>query len=316
MRLAERPKIDLSRIKTYDLADRRSKVNQGCSGRPWQPGGSLTEFLESLPDILAGAELRDVVKALVTASQVGRSVLLGMGAHPLKVGLSPIIIELIRRGLLSGLAMNGAGIIHDSELAMIGQTSEDVAEGIKVGRFGMARQTGELINQAISLGVSDGLGLGQSVGRWLSEGEWEYKNSSILAAAYRAGVPVTVHVAIGTDIIHMHPSTDPAATGIGSHRDFLTFTGLVAEMEGGVYLNLGSAVILPEVFLKALNLARNLGYKVAEITTVDLDFQRHYRPLTNVVQRPMGSGGQGFSLIGHHEILFPLLVAAWLENLE
>ena len=314
--MSKPPEIDLKRVKTYDLASRRSKVDQTCLGRPWQKGGRLTDFLAGLPGVLAGAELRTVIKALIEASRADRVVLLGMGAHPIKVGLSPLIIDLLARGLLSGLALNGAGIIHDSEMAMIGQTSEEVADEIKTGRFGMARQTGELINQAVSRGAAEGLGLGWSVGRWLAESDFENLDLSILAAAYRAKVPVTVHVAVGTDIIHMHPSFDPAATGQASHRDFLTLTGLVAQLEGGVYLNLGSAVILPEVFLKALTLARNLGHKVAQITTVDLDFIRHYRPLTNVVHRPTASGGRGVSLTGHHELLFPLLAAGWLEGLE
>ena len=314
--MSKRPKIDLSRVKTHDLASRRSKVDQSCLGRPWQRGGRLADFLAGLPNILAGAELRSVIKALVEASRADRVVLLGMGAHPIKVGLSPVIIDLLERGLLSGLALNGAGVIHDSEMAMIGQTSEEVADEIKTGRFGMARQTGELINQAVNRGAAEGLGLGWSVGRWLAESDFDHLELSIIAAAYRAKAPVTVHVAVGTDIIHMHPSFDPAATGLASHRDFLTLTGLVAQLEGGVYLNLGSAVILPEVFLKALTLARNLGHEVNQITTVDLDFIRHYRPLTNVVHRPTASGGRGVSLTGHHELLFPLLAAGWLEGLE
>ncbi|MBW1712821.1 MAG: hypothetical protein JRJ59_06720 [Deltaproteobacteria bacterium] len=239
-----------------------------------------------------------------------------MGAHVIKVGLSPIIIDLIARKLIAGLVLNGAGIIHDTELALVGQTSEEVEDEIKTGRFGMARQTGESLNQAISLGVGRGLGLGAAVADWLNASRPQFFDRSILTAAHVAGVPVLVFVAMGTDIIHMHPAVDPAAIGLGSHRDFLTLAGLVAGLEGGVYLNIGSAVILPEVFLKAFTLARNLGHQVNHITTVDLDFIRHYRPLTNVVHRPTTLGGQGFSLVGHHELMFPLLAAAWLEGLE
>ncbi len=309
-------RIDLNRIVTYELAGRGSKVEAGDASRPWRVGGSLSEFIDRLPDILAGRDFRAVVEALVSAVRASKKVVLGMGAHPIKVGLSPIIIDLIERGLLAGIAMNGAGIIHDSELAMVGRTSEEVADEIKTGRFGMARETGRDINRAISAGVADGLGLGAAVGRWLHQGGLAHPEMSILAAAWRNDVPVTVHVAVGTDIIHMHPAVDPEAIGLGSHRDFLTFTGLVAELEGGVYINLGSAVILPEVFLKAVTLARNLGHAVAKITTVNLDFIRHYRPTVNVVERPTLSGGRGFALTGHHELLFPLICAAWLEGLE
>lgn len=314
--MAEPIQIDLAKIKTHDLRRRTSKVDAAQSARPWRPGGRLSQFLAGLPDVLAARDFGAVVAALSQASRQGRSVILGLGAHPIKLGLSPLIIDLIRRGLLAGLALNGAGIIHDCELALIGRTSEEVAEEIKTGRFGMARQTGQEINRAINRGVAEGLGLGAAVGKWLSQTRPEHLEMSLLAAAYENSVPATVHVALGTDIIHLHPDVDPAATGLGSHRDFLTLAGLVAGLEGGVYLNLGSAVILPEVFLKAVTLARNLGHRVAEITTVDLDFIRHYRPLTNVVQRPTSLGGRGYALTGHHEIMFPLLAAGWLESLE
>lgn len=313
--MSDIPEIDLTKITTYDLTGRHSKVDLDEAGRPWSVGEGLTSFIDRLPDILAAGDFKRVASALVATSRAGKRVVLGMGAHVIKVGLSPLIIDLIDRGLVSGVAMNGAGIIHDSELAMVGQTSEEVADEITTGRFGMARQTGRDINRAISAGVADGLGLGAAVGRWLVEDGVAHADLSILAAAWRAGIPVTVHVAMGTDIIHMHPDVDPAAIGRGSHRDFLTFTGLVSGLEGGVYLNLGSAVILPEVFLKAVTLARNLGHVVERITTVNMDFIRHYRPQTNVVGRPTSSGGRGYSLVGHHEIMFPLLAAAWLEGL-
>ncbi len=305
--------IDLSQIKTFDLTERHSKVAAAAVGRPWRTGGRLWEFLDTLPDILAGRDFRAVVAALARARREGRPVLLGMGAHVIKVGLSPVVAELLREGFIGGLAVNGACLVHDSELAMIGRTSEEVEDEIKTGRFGMARQTGRDINRAINAGVSSGLGLGSAVGKWIFEGDLPHKHLSLLAAAHQSGVTTTAHVAMGTDIIHMHPDVDPALTGLGSHRDFLSFTGLVAGLEGGVYINLGSAVVLPEVFLKAVTLARNLGHRVERITTVNMDFLRQYRPLTNVVHRPTTLGGQGFSLTGHHEIMFPLLVAAWKE---
>lgn len=314
--MTRRPTIDLDKVTTYDLQARHSKVDLAQSARPWQPGGSLAGFLDGLPDHLGAADLKQVIEALIRATREGRPVILGMGAHVIKVGLSPLLIDLIDRGLLAGLALNGAGIIHDTELALIGRTSEEVEEEIKTGRFGMARQTGEGINRAVSQGVGQGLGLGRAVGQWLIDSKPEYPDRSLLVAAAKRDIPACVFVAMGTDIIHMHPSLDPAAVGLGSHRDFKSFTGLVADLEGGVYLNLGSAVVLPEVFLKAVTLARNLGHKVERITTVNLDFIRHYRPLTNVVHRPTTLGGQGFSLTGHHEIMLPLVVAGWLEGLE
>lgn len=309
-------KIDLDKIITYSLGERQSKVAADDLAAPWQPGGRLTEFIDRLPDILAGRDFKAVVAALARATAEGRPVVLGMGAHPIKVGLSPVIIDLISSGRLAGIALNGAGIIHDSEMAMIGRTSEEVASELETGRFGMARETGAEINRAISRGVVDGLGLGEAVGRWLAESGLPRTELSLLAACWRKQIPATVHVALGTDIIHMHPQVDPAAIGLGSHRDFVTLTELVADLEGGVYINLGSAVILPEVFLKAISLARNLGNKVARITTVNMDFNRHYRPLTNVVGRPTSLGGAGYHLTGHHELMFPLLAAAWKEAVK
>jgi len=309
-------RLDLGGVKTFDLQERRSKVHLDTSAKPWRPGGRLRDFLSGLPRELAGRDFRAVAAALVQAGQENRTVILGMGAHVIKVGLSPLIIDLISRRLLSGLLLNGAGVIHDTELALVGRTSEEVAEELESGRFGMARQTGEGINLAVARGAARGLGLGAAVGEWLIQERPPHLDRSILAAARQAGLPVMVFVAMGTDIIHMHPSMDPAATGLCSHRDFRTLAGLVAGLEGGVYLNLGSAVILPEVFLKALSLARNLGHRVERITTVNMDFINHYRPLTNVVRRPTSLGGQGYSLIGHHELMFPLLTAAWLEGLE
>jgi hypothetical protein len=239
-----------------------------------------------------------------------------MGAHPFKVGLSPILIDLLQRGLITGVALNGAGIIHDAEIAMVGRTSEDVDQVLGCGQFGMAKETGEFLNAAISWGAGQNLGLGEAVGRRLLEADFPYKHLSLLAAAAELGVPLTVHVAVGTDIIHLHPSVDPEALGATTHLDFRIFAALVSRLAGGLYINLGSAVILPEVFLKAVTLARNLGHKVEPLTTVNLDFVQHYRPLTNVVRRPTAGVGQGYALTGHHELLLPLLAALVVEELE
>ena len=239
-----------------------------------------------------------------------------MGAHPTKVGLNPVLVDLMERRVITALALTGAVIIHDFELAMMGHTSEEVDTEINTGRFGMAEETGRLLNEAITHGVRKGLGIGEALGTWIEERRFPNRNTSLLAAGARLGIPVTVHVAIGTDIIHMHPAVDGAALGEGTLRDFRTFAAVVAGLEGGVYLNLGSAVIMPEVFLKALTLARNLGHTVDRITTVNMDFLPHYRPLTNVLRRPTQKGGAGHMLIGHHEIMVPLLAAGVLESLR
>ncbi len=239
-----------------------------------------------------------------------------MGAHPIKVGLSPIIIHLMERDILQGLALNGAGIIHDFEVALKGQTSEDVASEIGRGAFGMAEETGRMINAAINRGWEKGWGIGRSLGEMIVTEKFPYRHLSLTAAGVRLNIPVTVHVALGTDIIHMHPQSRGAAIGEGSHLDFRLFAALISRLQGGVYINLGSAVILPEVFLKALTLARNLGFAVTHFTTLNLDFIAHYRPLTNVVRRPTLAGGKGFHFTGHHEIMFPLLAAALVEKIQ
>ncbi len=310
--------IDVSRLRTYPLTRRHSKVRVSDFSTAWKPGGSFHRFLESLPDILAVKTLRSVVRAIVQAHQRGKPVILGMGAHPIKVGLNPVVIDLMRRGIITGVAMNGAGIIHDFEIALLGQTSEDVEAEIDSGRFGMAEETGRMLNDAIIQGAHGNLGIGEAVGRYLLRRRRQFRNSrlSILATAAQLNIPVTVHVAMGTDIIHMHPSADGGAIGAGSLIDFRKLAALVSDMEGGVYLNLGSAVILPEVFLKTITLGRNLGRALRNITTVNMDFLAHYRPLTNVVKRPTQKGGAGYSLIGHHELMFPLLAAAVREQLR
>jgi len=308
--------ISLDGVKSYPLKERESKVNLDDFARVWESGGSMNRWLESLPRILAGKDLLEIRDRMVQAASSNRTIILAMGAHVIKVGLNPVIIDLLDRGIIKGLAMNGACIIHDAEVAMSGKTSEDVASEIGAGRFGMAEETGRFLNEAISEGAEKDLGLGESVGAMLIREDFPFNRQSLLARAYELDIPVTVHVAMGTDIIHFHPSADGASIGKASHHDFRIFSRLVSELEGGVFINLGSAVIMPEVFLKALSLVRNLGHEVKDFTTVNMDFIQHYRPMTNVVRRPTLDGGKGFSLTGHHEIMFPLLAAAVIEELD
>jgi hypothetical protein len=308
------PPLSLEGVATYSLKGRRSKVNRQDFGQPWQQGGSFREYLNRLPNILAAADLRQIAAAWLEARRQENLVILGFGAHALKVGLSPIIIDLMRQGLLSAVALNGAGIIHDAEIAMVGQTSEEVEAVLEAGQFGMAEEAASFLNNAIQWGAEQNLGLGEAVGRCLLAAGFPYNDLSVMAQAAALEVPATVHVAVGTDIIHMHPSVAPAALGQTTHHDFRLVAALVSRLTGGLYLNLGSAVLLPEVFLKAISLARNLGHAVDPITTVNLDFIQHYRPLTNVVRRPTQGSGRGYALTGHHEILFPLLAAMVIEE--
>ena len=305
--------FDLSGIHTYKLGSRKSKANAADFARPYRPGGGVPALIDSLPRILAAADFTAVVSAIRAAREGNRGIIWGFGAHVIKTGLGPILIDLMERGFVSALATNGAGIIHDFELAIAGSTSEDVDEALGPGRFGMAEETGELLNAAINDGVMQGLGLGQSVARRLRELSPAQAHLSVLAAADRLQIPITVHVAIGTDIIHMHPRASGAALGDGSLRDFRYFVSSVARLAGGVYLNCGSAVVLPEVFLKAVAIARNQGTSLDGLTTVNLDFTRLYRPQTNVVARPVLGIGKGYSLVGHHEIMIPLLAAALVD---
>jgi hypothetical protein len=305
--------FDLSGVRTYPLASRKSKANAADFATPYQPGSGVRAWIDSLPDILAGADFKAVVAAIKSAHAGGRGVVWGLGAHVIKTGLSPVIVDLMERGLVSALALNGAGIIHDFELALSGATSEEVDEALGPGRFGMADETGRELNAAINKGVGHGLGIGQAVGQYLRDRQAPHASISVLAAADRLGIPVTVHVAIGTDIIHMHPDASGAALGEGSLRDFRYFVSNVARLERGVYLNCGSAVVLPEVFLKAVALARNRGISLEGLTTVNIDFMRLYRPHTNVVSRPVAGIGRGYSLVGHHELLIPLIAAALIE---
>jgi hypothetical protein len=307
--------IALGGIQTYPLSSRQSKVTVADFARPHQPGGSVAAFLERLPDILAGRDLRAVAEAVRAAKNQGKPVIAGLGGHVIKCGLAPILIDLMERGFLAGFAMAGAGMIHDFEVALAGQTSEDVDAALPSGQFGMAQETGQIVNEAIIAGASDGIGIGEAIGRALHRMEPPYREYSLLHSAYALRVPVTVHVTIGADITNIHPAANGEAIGAASLHDFRLFCSLVRRMDGGgVYLNLGSAVTLPEVFLKAVTVVRNLGVPLGNITTANFDFIQHYRPLTNVVRRPVAGVGHGYSLIGHHEILIPLLAAAVLEG--
>ncbi|MBF0100341.1 MAG: deoxyhypusine synthase family protein [Desulfobacterales bacterium] len=312
--MAEFP-IDLSGIKTYPLSERKSNVSVQDFGTPWKSGNRYKTFLDTLPNILAAKDIRNVIAAIYDAYVNHKTIILAMGAHVIKTGLNPIIIDLMQRGIISAIAMNGAGIIHDLEIAMLGKTSEDVSASLGEGAFGMAKETAEFICDAIKNAESENSGLGRAVGNKINQAKLPYAAYSLLSTGATLDIPITVHVAIGTDIIHMHPDFDASAAGAASHRDFRLFATMVAKLEGGVHLNIGSAVILPEVFLKAITLTRNLGYPVSRFTTVNMDFIRHYRPETNVVHRPTAHGGKGYSLIGHHEIMFPIIAAGVIERI-
>jgi len=310
------PTIDRSRIRTHPARRRASKVKTRDEARPLAAGASVADLLESLPALLGAADLNAAIDAWVRAWRRDRLVLFGFGAHLIKVGLAPIIVDLMERGAIGGLMMNGAGCVHDLELAMMGRTSEDVAASLDDGSFGMARETAERLNGAIARGREDGLGMGAAIGRDIFESRDRHAARSVMATAWRLEIPVTVHAAIGTDIHHMHPSADGAAIGETSFRDFERLAGLVASLQDGIVLNVGSAVVLPEVFLKALALARNLGHRVDRLTTVNCDFIRHYRPQMNIVERPTRIAGRGISLVGQHEVLIPLMAAGVIERYD
>jgi len=306
--------FDLSGVRTYPLASRKSKAVAADFARPYARAAGFGGWLQSLPNVLGAADFKAVVVEILRAHAEGRGLLWGLGAHVIKTGLAPVLIDLMERGFVSALAANGATVIHDFEVALAGATSEEVDEALGPGRFGMAEETGRLLNEALNEGVTRGLGIGQAVGAWLAAERPRHQDLSVLAAATRLGIPFTVHIGMGTDIIHMHPAASGAVIGEGSLRDFRYFVSNVARLERGVYLNCGSAVILPEVFLKAVALARNRGVPLDGLTTVNMDFVRQYRPQTNVVTRPVAGIGRGYTLIGHHEIMIPLLAAAIVET--
>ena len=306
--------FDLSDVRTYPLASRKSKARAEDFARPVERGATFKAWFDSLPGILGAQDVRRVVDAIVAAKRKNAGIVWGIGAHVIKTGVSPVLIDLMRRGYVSALAMNGAGVIHDFEIALSGATSEDVDDTLGPGRFGMAEETGRQLNEIVRGASERKEGLGQAVAAHLATRNAPFADGSLAVAAHRHGIPLTVHVALGTDIVHMHPDASGSAIGDASLRDFRYFTSCVARLEGGVYVNCGSAVVLPEVFLKAVALARNKGIALDRLTTVNIDFLRMYRPHTNVVSRPVaGTSGVGISLIGHHEVLIPLLAAAIVE---
>jgi hypothetical protein len=309
--------LDLSALRTIPIKLRGGKVRVEDFAAPYRKGAGLGAWLDALPRVLAADCFRAVLEALAAARANRKPILWGLGGHVIKCGLAPILLDLIERGYATGFAMNGAAAIHDFEIAIAGQTSEDVEAVLPDGRFGTAEETGREMNRAIAEGDRDGLGIGEALGRHLEPlADPQFRRYSLLLGAYRSSTPVTVHVALGTDTPHTHPDADPAAIGRATHRDFRLFCSLVSELnEGGVYLNVGSAVMLPEVFLKAVSVVRNLGHPLGQFTTLDLDFLPHYRPRVNVVERPHArSGGRGISLRGHHELMLPLLAAALIER--
>lgn len=313
---SKRP-LEFTGLRTVPLAARGGKVRAADFAAAYTPGAGIAGWLDSLPRILAGDSFRKVVDAIAAARERRRAIVWGMGGHVIKCGLAPVLADLMRRGCATAFAMNGAAAIHDFEIALAGHTSEDVEAVLPDGSFGAAEETGREMNRAIACGAADGLGMGEALGRRLDEiAAPAFAPASLLVAAYRKRVPVTVHVAVGTDTPHTHPAADAAAIGAATHRDFRLFCALAADLhDGGVYINAGSAVLLPEVFLKAVSAVRNLGHPLAGFTTVNLDFLQHYRPRVNVVERPhAGAGGAGYALTGHHEIMIPLLAAALVER--
>lgn len=306
--------LDLEGVQTYPLASRPSKVTTKDFAQPISEDSSLADFLSSLPNILAASNLRQLAAHLRRAREQGKPIIWGIGGHVIKTGMSPIIIDLMRRGFVSAIAANGSVLVHDAEIALVGSTSEDVDATLGAGAFGAADETGKLLNEAARAGALHQTGLGEALGRALVERNPAHKDFSLLCAAYDARIPFTAHVTIGADIAHFHPSVDAASLGETTHTDFRLLAEIVRRMDGGgVYLNIGSAVVLPEIFLKAVTLVRNLGHTLEDITTANFDFIQSYRPLTNVVRRPVADGaGRGFSITGHHELTIPLLAAELL----
>ena len=312
---SKRP-LDFAGLRTVGLAERGGKVKVADFASPYAKGSGVAALLDSLPHVLAADGFRAVVERVAAARARRRAILWGLGGHVIKCGLAPVLIDLMRRGYATGFAMNGSASIHDFEIALASHTSEDVEAALPDGRFGAAEETGRDMNRAIAEGDRDGLGMGEALGKWLAEqAGLAGAGSSLVLQAYQHSTPVTVHVAIGTDTPHMHPAADGAAIGSASHRDFRLFAALVADLnDGGVYLNVGSAVVMPEVFLKAVSAVRNLGHPLAGFTTANFDFLQHYRPRVNVVERPHGGAGSGYAITGHHELMIPLLAAALIEK--
>ena len=308
--------IDLSKLKTYPISKRKSKVKHQDFAEPPSKGISFSDFYNSIPKILSGNSFRQVVDAIISAYKKKKPVIVMMGSHVIKCGLNPVIIELIKKKIITAVALNGSGAIHDFEIALIGKTSEDVEQALEDGSFGMAKEIALYINGAIGEAVEREIGAGRAIGKVIEEEKMPFKNLSILYNCVRQNIPATVHIAIGTDIIHQHSSCSGANLGEASLKDFHNFIEVASGLgDGGVVLNIGSSVILPEVFLKAINVARNLGYKVKDFTACNFDMINHYRPYQNVVMRPIKSGGNGYTIIGYHEIMIPLLAQAVVERL-
>jgi deoxyhypusine synthase len=309
--------IDLSRVTTYPIAQRSNKVSlQRDFAGDISAGMSVSALLDALPKQLGGENLNAIINAVVKARQSGKPVVIAIGGHVIKCGLQPVLKKLIDADIITAVAMNGSATIHDYEISLIGETSEDVGAVLHCGTFGMAEETGRDINGALKTGVAEGLGYGESLGRFIVENRNPHSDSSLLAACYDKGIPATVHVAIGTDIIHQHPDCDGAVLGQATFTDFRLFTTVVSTLgHGGVFINIGSAVIMPEVFLKALSIAQNMGFHVDGFTTANFDMTQHYRPLQNVVKRPTAGDSRGLTLTGHHEIMIPLLAAGILDRI-
>ncbi|HEX4899813.1 MAG TPA: hypothetical protein VFV61_04725 [Pyrinomonadaceae bacterium] len=303
--------LSLENVSTYALAGRPGKVSLKDFAHPIEQGSSLSDFLHGLPNILAVQNLRELGVQIRRARDLGKPIIWGIGGHVIKTGLAPLLIQLMQQGFVTAIAANGSVIVHDSEIALTGSTSEDVDATLGEGVFGGAEETGKLLNRAAGEGARDTIGLGEAVGRALVGLNPQHQNVSLLCAAYNARLPVTIHLTIGGDIVHFHPQANGAELGATSHTDFRLLAELVRRMNGGgVFLNIGSAVVLPEVFLKCITLVRNLGHELSDITTANFDFIQSYRPLTNVVRRPTAAGaGRGYSIIGHHELTLPLLSA-------
>jgi hypothetical protein len=307
--------LDISKLSTYPLAARQSKVTTEDFAKPLADSASANDFLNSLPNILAARDLRELAAFIRQAKHKQYPIIVGLGGHVIKTGLAPVLIDLMKRGFINALVFNGSAVIHDFEIALVGATSEDVDATLGSGAFGMAEETGTLINEAINAGANEDLGMGESVARALHSMLPPHADKSLLCASYAMNIPLTVHIAIGTDIIHIHRNADGASLGKTTLQDFRLLCSIVCQLnDGGVYLNLGSAVILPEVFLKTVTVVRNLGYELKNFTTANFDFIQQYRPLTNVVKRPVAGVGRGFSFTGHHEIMIPLLAAAVLSE--
>jgi hypothetical protein len=309
--------IDLSRVTTYPIAERGNKVSLARDfAGDISAGMSVSALLDALPNQLGGESLNAVINAVVKARQNGKPVVIALGGHVIKCGLQPVLKKLIENDIITAVAMNGSATIHDYEISLIGETSEDVGAVLHCGTFGMAEETGRDINGALKAGVADGIGYGEALGRFIVQNNNPHRDSSLLATCYDKGIPATVHVAVGTDIIHQHPDCDGAILGQATFTDFRLFTSVVSTLgHGGVFINIGSAVIMPEVFLKALSIAQNMGFHVDGFTTANFDMTQHYRPLQNVVKRPTAGDSRGLTITGHHEIMVPLLAAGILDRI-